>query len=122
MVFLLHKNLHLTRAQVPNVKLRPAEKGSIPRPTIEDCLAQETQLGGDDTMLLDRCPRPFKGLVICATGIPDKVRSTHGCNCHVGLTAFQADIVQASCRTWRNTYTRVYGSSNAPHCRRAWRA
>lgn len=66
----------LTREQVPNVKLRPAEKG-VSRPTFDDCWAQETQLGSDDTMLLDRCPRPFKGLVICATGIPDKVKDTY---------------------------------------------
>jgi DNA replication regulator DPB11 len=71
------KGLNLTRVQVPNVKLRPAEKGTMPRPTFEDCWAQETQLGSDDTMLLDRCPRPFKGLVICATGIPDKVRGAY---------------------------------------------
>ena len=70
-----------TRAQVPNVKLRPAEKGTVPRPTFEDCWAQETQLGSDDTMLLDRCPRPFKGIVICATGIPDKVRGAYFHKC-----------------------------------------
>lgn len=73
-ISLVYDGLHLTREQVPNVKLRPAEQGSIPRPTFDDCWAQETQLGSDDTILLDRCPRPFKGLVICATGIPDKVR------------------------------------------------
>jgi len=34
------------------------------------CWAQETQ---DDAML-DTCPRPFKGVVLCGTGIQDKAR------------------------------------------------
>jgi hypothetical protein len=111
----------LTSAQVPNVKLRPAQQRLTPRPSNEDCWAQETQLGSDDAILVDRCPRPFKGLVICATGIPDKVRQ-HDSYPAYGLTIFQAHTVQASCRTRCNTDARVYGSCNAPCCRRSWRA
>ncbi|CAA7267493.1 unnamed protein product [Cyclocybe aegerita] len=61
--------------KVPNVKLRPAEKGSMSRPGEEDvstCWAQDTQFGSDDTTFHDPCPRPFKGIVICATGVEDK--------------------------------------------------
>ncbi|KAF8337796.1 hypothetical protein F5887DRAFT_1137752 [Amanita rubescens] len=72
--------------KVPNVKLRPAAPGSnvgggtttgtgpagrASLPMMEEesaCWAQETQ---DDAML-DTCPRPFKGVVLCATGIQDK--------------------------------------------------
>ena len=52
--------------------LRPAEKGVFSRPLEESCWAADTQAGSDDTILLDLCPRPFKGIVICATGVPDK--------------------------------------------------
>ncbi|KAF8813526.1 hypothetical protein BYT27DRAFT_7131662 [Phlegmacium glaucopus] len=58
--------------KVPGVKLRPAEKGAFSRSVEESCWAQDTQAGSDDTTLLDLCPRPFKGVVICATGVPDK--------------------------------------------------
>ncbi|KAF9525812.1 hypothetical protein CPB83DRAFT_858926 [Crepidotus variabilis] len=58
--------------KVPNVKLRPAEKGSTLQPLDESCWAQETQVNSDDTTAIDLCPRPFKGAVICATGIQDK--------------------------------------------------
>ena len=36
---------------------------------------QETQpLGSDDAPMTDTCPRPFAGMVFCATGTLDKVR------------------------------------------------
>ncbi|KAM6504048.1 hypothetical protein JOM56_000991 [Amanita muscaria] len=66
--------------RVPNVKLRPAQaagtssngkvKASSRRLVDEGstCFAQETQ----DTGTSDPCPRPFKGVVLCATGIADK--------------------------------------------------
>ncbi|KDR78628.1 hypothetical protein GALMADRAFT_223890 [Galerina marginata CBS 339.88] len=58
--------------KVPNVKLRPAEKGSYSRPIEESCWAQDTQPGSDDTNVFDACPRPLKGVAICATGVQDK--------------------------------------------------
>ncbi|KAF8628551.1 hypothetical protein AX15_003819 [Amanita polypyramis BW_CC] len=58
--------------RVPNVKLRPAAPGmDASRPLMQEgstCLAQETQ----DTTLMDPCPRPLKGVTLCATGIQDK--------------------------------------------------
>ncbi|PFH51104.1 hypothetical protein AMATHDRAFT_80477 [Amanita thiersii Skay4041] len=61
--------------KVPNVKLRPAQPtptATTSRPIPEDesmCWAQETQ----EASLVDPCPRPFKGVSVCATGIPDKL-------------------------------------------------
>lgn len=60
--------------QVPNVKLRPAPADALPRSISERCLAEDSQVGSDDTTFTDSCPRPFKGLVLCATGIKDKAR------------------------------------------------
>ncbi|KAK2460176.1 hypothetical protein APHAL10511_007855 [Amanita phalloides] len=61
--------------KVPNVKLRPAQPGDgtgrTSRMVTEEesaCWAQETQ----ETTVSDMCPRPFKGVVLCATGIQDK--------------------------------------------------
>ena len=66
------------------MKLRPAAPGSnvgvgtttgagrTSRALMEEesaCWAQETQ----ETAALDTCPRPFKGVALCATGIQDKV-------------------------------------------------
>ena len=58
---------------MPNVKLRPAEKGAYARVVEESCWAQETQPDSDDKATFDRCPRPLKGVCICATGVQDKV-------------------------------------------------
>lgn len=74
MSFSLHLSPSIKSPQVPGVKLRPAEKGSFSRSVEESCWAEDTQVGSDDTTVLDLCPRPFKGVVICATGVPDKVR------------------------------------------------
>jgi DNA replication regulator DPB11 len=61
------------------VKLRPAEPGA----TAAALRARETQTAGwaqdsegedGDASTMDTCPRPFKGVVLCATGIADKVR------------------------------------------------
>ncbi|KAG5721488.1 S-M checkpoint control protein rad4 [Termitomyces sp. T112] len=59
--------------KVPNVKLRPAQ-GVIPRRLRCDdsILAEESHLGSDDTIAVDLCPRPFRGVVLCATGAFDK--------------------------------------------------
>ncbi|KAF9459055.1 hypothetical protein BDZ94DRAFT_1300839 [Collybia nuda] len=62
-------------SKVPNVKLRPAQQGVLPRFTEEEhstFWAQDSQVGSDDTSFLDPCPRPFRGLVVCATGSMDK--------------------------------------------------
>lgn len=117
-----YEPLHLTPVQVPNVKLRPAEQGLTPCPSFDDCWAQETQLGSDDTMLMDPCPRPFKGLVICATGIIDKVDTPQNHIHRLPLTLLQADIIQTSRRIGCNAYSSVYRSCNSPHFQRSWRA
>ncbi|KAJ3570667.1 hypothetical protein NP233_g4252 [Leucocoprinus birnbaumii] len=57
-------------SKVPNVKLRPAP-ANLSRAISEHCLVEESQAGSDDTAV-DFCPRPFKGLLLCATGIKDK--------------------------------------------------
>ncbi|KAF9262954.1 hypothetical protein L218DRAFT_372662 [Marasmius fiardii PR-910] len=60
--------------KVPNVKLRPAQP-SLARardPLVEDVWAQDSQLPSDDTGIIDTCPRPFAGIVLCATGLLDK--------------------------------------------------
>ncbi|KAF9450451.1 hypothetical protein P691DRAFT_725915 [Macrolepiota fuliginosa MF-IS2] len=59
-------------SKVPNVKLRPAPSAILSRWNSERCLAEDSQLGSDDTTFMDFCPRPFKGVVLCATGIKDK--------------------------------------------------
>ncbi|KJA25092.1 hypothetical protein HYPSUDRAFT_214141 [Hypholoma sublateritium FD-334 SS-4] len=59
-------------SKVPNVKLRPADKGAYARPIVESCWAQDTQVDSDDTAAFDLCPRPMKGMSICATGVTDK--------------------------------------------------
>ncbi|KAK0202902.1 hypothetical protein DFS33DRAFT_940575 [Desarmillaria ectypa] len=61
--------------KVPNVKLRPAQpksSSSKRKQTEEKLWAKETQLESEDTSYTDPCPRPFWGMVICATGIQDK--------------------------------------------------
>ncbi|KAF5379657.1 hypothetical protein D9615_005773 [Tricholomella constricta] len=61
--------------KVPNVKLRPPQEGAVTRLQRREssvCWAQDSQLGSDDTSIVDVCPRPFKGVVLCATGIVDK--------------------------------------------------
>ncbi|KAF9483199.1 hypothetical protein BDN70DRAFT_874071 [Pholiota conissans] len=59
-------------SKVPNVKLRPADKGAYSRPVAESWWAQDTQASSDDVGMYDACPRPMKGIFICATGVPDK--------------------------------------------------
>ncbi|KAG6878077.1 hypothetical protein C0992_008613 [Termitomyces sp. T32_za158] len=60
--------------KVPNVKLRPAQEGEISRRLRRDdsIFAEESQLGSDDTVAVDLCPRPFRRVVLCATGAFDK--------------------------------------------------
>lgn len=74
-VILISKDTHtdLPTKKVPNVKLRPADKGAYAQPIVESCWAQDTQTGSDDTAGQDSCPRPLKGVSICATGVTDKV-------------------------------------------------
>ncbi|KAF8872587.1 hypothetical protein BD779DRAFT_1613786 [Infundibulicybe gibba] len=62
--------------KVPNVRLRPAQEGAARAAAASQftstCWAQDSQLGSDDTNIVDLCPRPFKGVVVCATGVADK--------------------------------------------------
>ncbi|KAF5359827.1 hypothetical protein D9756_002948 [Leucocoprinus leucothites] len=59
-------------SKVPNVKLRPAPAGALSRTITEHYLVEDSQAGSDDTTVADFCPRPFKDLVLCATGVKDK--------------------------------------------------
>ncbi|THU93336.1 hypothetical protein K435DRAFT_757653 [Dendrothele bispora CBS 962.96] len=63
--------------KIPNVKLRPVQQGTSSRAvaresTVEGIYAQDTQPASDDTSIFDPCPRPFKGIRLCATGLLDK--------------------------------------------------
>ncbi|KAJ6531543.1 hypothetical protein B0H10DRAFT_2150634 [Mycena sp. CBHHK59/15] len=63
--------------KVPNVRLRPAHPDAMARartsPEHTSCWAEDSQIGSDDTaMIVGSCPRPFKGVVVCATGVLDK--------------------------------------------------
>ncbi|TFK21460.1 hypothetical protein FA15DRAFT_672523 [Coprinopsis marcescibilis] len=58
--------------KVPNVKLRPAQASYGDLSGSSQCLVQESQFDSDDTRMLDPTPRPFKGVVVCATGVKDK--------------------------------------------------
>ena len=62
----------LKPAQVPNVKLRPALASSNPKarqnPSHDSGFESE-----NENSIVDTCPRPFRDVVLCATGINDKV-------------------------------------------------
>ncbi|KAJ7137826.1 hypothetical protein C8R44DRAFT_337819 [Mycena epipterygia] len=64
--------------KVPNVKLRPAHPDAMARarasPEPTSCWAEDSRVVAvDDTVLLGgSSPRPFKNVVVCATGLPDK--------------------------------------------------
>ncbi|TEB31512.1 hypothetical protein FA13DRAFT_1663343, partial [Coprinellus micaceus] len=59
--------------RVPNVKLRPGEpQPSSSLAAIDSVWPEDSQLRSDDTTFKDTCPRPFKNVVLCATGISDK--------------------------------------------------
>jgi hypothetical protein len=76
--------------QIPNVKLRPPMPGtsqsSVPSSSY---WVQDTQVDVDSS-LYDLCPRPFQGVVVCATGVPDKV-------CVVLLSAPLSLTVRSNC-------------------------
>ncbi|TFK34587.1 hypothetical protein BDQ12DRAFT_726811 [Crucibulum laeve] len=61
-------------AKVPNAKLRPPQQGALSRTESEVSTwwAQDSQVASDDTAIMDTCPRPFRGIIICATGVVDK--------------------------------------------------
>lgn len=75
-------------AKVPGVKLRPADPSARKDlRTPDSTWTHSSGLDSDEeTTHADLCPRPFKGLVLCATGISDKVsRSFMFCDlCHTG--------------------------------------
>ncbi|KAJ7446893.1 hypothetical protein B0H11DRAFT_2083694 [Mycena galericulata] len=64
--------------KVPNVKLRPAAPDAMARarasPEPTSCWAEDSQIvGSDDTVMLGgSCPRPFRNVIVCATGVLDK--------------------------------------------------
>ena len=64
---------------------------------------------------MDTCPRPFKGVVLCTTGIQDKVRIAVAivCVCDGRLTGVVADAVQTSFRARCDPAARVYLSCHA---------
>jgi DNA replication regulator DPB11 len=82
-------------AQIPNVKLRPADaaavaasKARLAHNAISTAWALDSdgdELEGDSGVL-DPCPRPLKGLIVCATGLADKVRAYPGPGARRGLT------------------------------------
>nr|GAT48402.1 predicted protein [Mycena chlorophos] len=67
-------------SQVPNVRLRPADPEALralrpaPSPEPSGLFIEDSQIiGSDDTVMLPgSCPRPFKNVVLCATGVADK--------------------------------------------------
>ncbi|KAJ7062949.1 hypothetical protein C8F01DRAFT_1251743 [Mycena amicta] len=75
----MNRHRHNKSKKVPNVRLRPADPEAL-RPTRrvspdpEPCYIQDSQIvASDDTVMLPgTCPRPFKNVILCATGILDK--------------------------------------------------
>ena len=70
--------------KVPNVKLRPAapvERTNRSRNDTPPLWARDMGLESEqEVSAIDLCPRPFRGVVVCATGIEDKVgRSFYTC-------------------------------------------
>ncbi|KAJ3711206.1 hypothetical protein C8R42DRAFT_689819 [Lentinula raphanica] len=64
--------------KVPGVKLRPAQPGASSSRIYADNDAvrvqdSQAELDSDDTRFYDPTPRPFAGVVLCATGITDKL-------------------------------------------------
>ena len=78
-------DLPLPSFQVPNVKLRPAQPSSSssskrsndpPHQSssgLRHLVPHSSQDDEPENTFVDLCPRPFKGIVLCATGIQDKV-------------------------------------------------
>ncbi|KAJ7886140.1 hypothetical protein B0H14DRAFT_3856655 [Mycena olivaceomarginata] len=64
--------------KVPNVRLRPAGADAMARarasPEQTSWWAADSQIiGSDDTVMIGgSCPRPFKNVIVCATGVLDK--------------------------------------------------
>ncbi|KAJ7174295.1 hypothetical protein C8R46DRAFT_1080571 [Mycena filopes] len=74
----MHRRANKSK-KVPNVRLRPAHPDAMARaraasPEAASCWAQDSQIvGSDDTVMLGgSCPRPFRNVVVCATGVLDK--------------------------------------------------
>ncbi|KAJ7236947.1 hypothetical protein C8J57DRAFT_1728118 [Mycena rebaudengoi] len=74
----MHRRANKSK-KVPNVRLRPAAADAMARaraltPEPTSYWAEDSQIvGSDDTIMLGgSCPRPFKGVVVCATGVLDK--------------------------------------------------
>lgn len=73
----------LTISQVPNVKLRPADPSYSSRHQLEESpyneryLVQDSQASGSEDASFGMCPRPFTGVVLCATGVDKVCRVLH---------------------------------------------
>ncbi|KAG7088076.1 hypothetical protein E1B28_012107 [Marasmius oreades] len=84
--------------KVPNVKLRPAQPSQRTRdPLPENVWAQDSQFPSDDTGIIDTCPRPFSGIVLCATGVLDKP----------GLFRQAAELGAATCSAFTDRVTHL---------------
>lgn len=71
--------------QVPNVKLRPAQPSSSASSKrsngrsyrssddSKNLVRHSSPDNEPENTFVDLCPRPFKGVILCATGIEDKV-------------------------------------------------
>ena len=115
--------------KVPNVKLRPAIPASSASSSTsrngakqvkrkDSGFDSEGDLDTSTTYSVDVCPRPFKGVVLCATGINDKA-------CHAPLISGFSDVrfrwsdhtVQTSNRTRCPKPQRFDGQGYPCHCR-----
>ncbi|KAJ7047172.1 hypothetical protein C8F04DRAFT_1387638 [Mycena alexandri] len=73
----MHRRANKSK-KVPNVRLRPAHPDAMARaraasPEATSCWVQDTPIvaTNDTQMIGGSCPRPFKSVVVCATGVPD---------------------------------------------------
>ncbi|KAJ7766878.1 hypothetical protein B0H16DRAFT_374721 [Mycena metata] len=74
----MHRRANKSK-KVPNVRLRPAHPDAMARaraasPDATSCWVRDTPVvaSNDTQMIGGSCPRPFKNVVVCATGVSDK--------------------------------------------------
>jgi len=74
-------------------------------------------VNGGSNGFRDTCPRPLKGVVICATGVGDKVRCQPTALTSRGLTKHRpAFPLQTGCRARSSMHSRIYGSCHTSCC------
>ncbi|KAF6756825.1 hypothetical protein DFP72DRAFT_892416 [Ephemerocybe angulata] len=110
--------------RVPNVKLRPGE----PQPS-NALVAHESsfwpddsQLRSDDTTFRDTCPRPFRNVVLCATGISDKP-ALFKMACELGastISAFTDKVTHLIATTHGGPKYKCALEHNVPIVRPSW--